>query len=322
MTGSAGEQATPAPPAPSHTLDVPAPAKVNLFLRVLGRRDDGYHELETLVAPVGLADRLRVHAFSDAEVFRSLSVTLELAGSRRDAAGVPLDESNLVLRAAAALSEAAGGVRGFAEFVLEKRVPVSAGLGGGSGDAAAALRALNTLWNLDLGDEELARVGSAVGSDVPALLAGHPVVARGRGERIDAAAVAGLALVLVTFSFGVSTADAFGWWDEDGGQTGPDPAGALAALRPGALRDGGDLASLATLLRNDLEKPVAGRHPAVREVKERLRHAGVAAAIMSGSGPTVVGIRSPDMRRLDAQAERDLERIAGRPVLYVDSEGP
>ena len=317
MTEPAGE---PAPPVPPHTLIVPAPAKVNLFLRVLGRRDDGYHELETLMVPMGLADRLRVHAFADSGVFRSLSVTLELAGDPEYLAGVPFDESNLVLRAAAALSEAAGGIRGFAEFVLDKRVPAAAGLGGGSGDAAAALTTLNALWNLGLGDEELGRVGAQVGSDVPALLAGRPVVARGRGERVEAAVVARLALVLVTFSFGVSTADAFGWWDEDGGQTGPDPAGALAALRPGAFGDGG-LASLAALLRNDLEKPVAGRHPAVHEVKERLHRAGVPVAVMSGSGPTVVGILPPDTRRLGAQAERDLERIAGRPVLYTDSEG-
>jgi 4-diphosphocytidyl-2-C-methyl-D-erythritol kinase len=301
---------------PPHTLDVAAPAKVNLFLRVLGRRDDGYHELETLVAPVGMADRLRVHAFSDPDVFRSLSVTLELTGDPEHLAGVPLDERNLVLRAAAALSEAAGGVRGFADFVLEKRVPAAAGLGGGSGDAAAALTALNALWGLGLGDDELSRVAAAVGSDVPALLAGRPVVARGRGERTEAVPVAGFSFVVVPFAFGVSTADAFGWWDEDGVEPGPDPAPALAALRP----DAGGLPALGPLLRNDLEAPVVSRHPEVGHAKDRLLAAGVTAAFMTGSGPTVVGILPRGAPRLDARTERDMEGIAGRPVVYASSQ--
>ena len=300
MTGSARDGA---PPATPHTLIVPAPAKVNLFLRVLGRREDGYHDLETLVVPVGLEDRLHVHAFADPEVFRSLSVSLELAGDPARLAGVPLDETNLVLRAAAALSEAVGGVRGFAEFVLEKRVPAAAGLGGGSGDAAAALLALNDLWSAGLSDDRLCEVGAGVGSDVPALLARTPVIARGRGERVEPHPVRGFRMVLVPFSFGVSTADAFRWWDEDRAVPGPDPSAALASMSETGPVAGG--------LVNDLEPPVVARHPEIGAVRDLLVDAGAVLAVMSGSGPTMVGVLPPGNDEIDVEARAAIEEISG-----------
>ena len=223
-----------------------------------------------------------------------------------------------ILRAAHALAEA-GDVRGFAEVVLEKLVPVAAGLGGGSADAAAALRALNDLWGLGRTDEQLRAVGAAIGSDVPALLLGGPCLARGRGERVEPVAAPRLDLVVVGFSFGVSTADAFRWWDEDGGVTGPGPDGFLAALErraEGPARAGPE--DLAAVLHNDLEGPVAARHPAVRQARERLEAAGVPAVVMTGSGPTMVGVL-PSAGPLDPEVERGLEDIAGRPVRYAAS---
>jgi 4-diphosphocytidyl-2-C-methyl-D-erythritol kinase len=299
---------------PAHTVVVSAPSKVNPFLRVLGRRDDGFHDLDTVVLPIDLADRLQIHAFADSASFRTLSLSLEATGDPGLVARVPLDETNLVLRAAHALAQA-GEVRGFAEFVLEKRVPVAAGLGGGSGDAAAALRALNRLWTLGSTDELLRAVGSAMGSDVPALLSGAPCRARGRGERVDAVAAPRLDLVVVGFSFGVSTADAFRWWDEDGGTTGPDPADFLSMLdrrdRGSSPEDG-----VAGVLHNDLEGPVAARHPELGQARERLEAAGVRAVVMTGSGPTMVGVLT-SAGPLDPEAERDLEGVAGRPVRYA-----
>jgi 4-diphosphocytidyl-2-C-methyl-D-erythritol kinase len=301
---------------PAQTVIVPAPAKVNPFLRVLGRRDDGFHDLETVVLPIDLADRLQIHAFADASSFRTLSLSLEATGDPGLLARVPLDESNLILRAAHALA-VAGEVRGFAEFVLEKRVPVAAGLGGGSADAAAALRALNRLWALGMPDDELCAVGAAVGSDVPALLMGGPCVARGRGERVEPAAAPGVNLVVIGFSFGVSTEDAFRWWDEEGATTGPDPAAFLGSLERLAGEPGPHApASLAAVLHNDLEGPVAARHPVVGDARNRLESAGVPAVVMTGSGPTLIGVVSS---RLDSDAERDLEDIAGRPVRYAAS---
>jgi 4-diphosphocytidyl-2-C-methyl-D-erythritol kinase len=270
---------------------VEARAKVNLFLRVLGRRPDGYHELETLIVPISLADRLEVHASAGEAESKTISFSLDLLGELSLIAGVPVDGSNLVLRAAAALA-AEAGVTGVADIELEKRIPVAAGLGGGSADAAAVILALNELWGLRLSDASLQAIASSVGSDVPALLAGGGVLARGRGERIERVEIPGYEWAIVPFPFGVSTAQAFGWWDEDGAAIGPDPEATLAAARSG------DPAQLGPLLFNDLEAPVMLRHRAVRDAREALIDAGAAGAVMCGSGPTVAGLM-PARERLE-----------------------
>lgn len=283
--------------ARSNTEVREARAKVNVFLRVVARRPDGFHDLETLIVPISLSDRLEIHAENDANQFRTLSLSLEVTGDPRIAGGVPTDDSNLVLRAAAALAERAG-VRGFADVALEKRIPAAAGLGGGSADAAATLAALNDLWILRLEIDDLCEVAASVGSDVPALLAttisktkemagGTGALARGRGERAEPLAVPPFRWCLVTFPFGVRTADAFGWWDEDATGTGPDPEPVLKAAR------NGDAEALGPLLFNDLEAPVMRRHPEVRRAKERLLDSGAVGAVMCGSGPTVAGLLSP-----------------------------
>src|SRR2546426_10197034 len=158
-----------------------ARAKVNLFLRVLGRRRDGYHELETLIARISLADRLEIHAFADSTQFRTLSLSLHVTGEPSLAAAVPTDQSNLVLRAATVLAERAG-VRGFADITLEKRIPSAAGLGGGSADAAGTLMSLDDLWGLGLSAADLREVAAGVGSDVPALMLPKGALVHGRGE--------------------------------------------------------------------------------------------------------------------------------------------
>lgn len=266
-----------------NTLVVDAPAKVNLFLRVLGRRRDGYHELQTLVLPLSWGDRVRVHAFSDPGQFSTLSLSLRIQGAEEAVRGIPLDESNLALRAAIELAEVAGA-RGFAEIVLDKRVPAAAGMGGGSADAAATLRALNSLWGTALDEQELAEVAGRVGSDVPALLAGGGALATGRGETVRRFDVGPLRWSLLTFPFGVRTQDAFRWWDDDGGGTGPDPRPLLAAARSG------DLLQVAGLMYNDLEDPVTRRHPEIGKAKERLLASGAAGAVMCGSGPTIAAL--------------------------------
>jgi 4-diphosphocytidyl-2-C-methyl-D-erythritol kinase len=207
-------------------------------------------------------------------------------------------------------------------MLLEKRVPPAAGLAGGSGDAAATLRALNHLWALGLPDERLIEIGSAIGSDVPAMLVGGGVVARGRGERVEPVRVAAFEWAVAMFSFGVSTADAFRWWDEDGGATGPDPAAIAAAVDPRTIEArGSDLSEVGALLFNDLEAPVMRRHARVREARDRLVEGGAAVALMSGSGPSVAAILPAGAGRLDEATERDLERICGRPIVYTASPG-
>jgi 4-diphosphocytidyl-2-C-methyl-D-erythritol kinase len=266
-----------------NTRVVEAAAKLNLFLRVLGRRADGYHDIETVVLPISLADRIQIHGQADPAEFRTLSLSLEVTGEPSLALRVPRDESNLVLRAAAALAGRAR-VKGFADVILEKRVPVAAGLGGGSADAAATLRVLNDLWGCALHVDELIEIGATVGSDVPALLLEGPALARGRGERVQRAPIPGLRWSVVPLPFEVRTADAFAWWDQDGAPTGPDPTALVAAAGRG------DVEAMAPLLSNDLQEPVMRRLPEVRRARERMLSQGVAAVIMCGSGPTLAAL--------------------------------
>lgn len=251
-----------------------AHAKVNVFLRVLGRRDDGFHDIETLIFPLSMHDRVTVD--------RADGMSLEVVGT--GANGVPSGEQNLALRAARALAAEAGGDLA-AHITIEKAIPVAAGLGGGSADAAATLLALDELWSTALAPRDLARVGLAVGSDVPALLAGEPVFVRGRGEDVEPVIVPASTWVMRTFDFGVSASDAYAWWDERP-STGPDPGAVIAA----AETANDEL--LGSALFNDLQAPVSARHPEVGETVDALVEAGAFGAVMSGSGPTVAALCS------------------------------
>jgi 4-diphosphocytidyl-2-C-methyl-D-erythritol kinase len=251
----------------------PAPAKLNLFLRVRGRRPDGYHDLETLIQPITLADGVQVR--------RAEGLSLGVAGER--VREVPPDEDNLALGAARALAAVCGGGEG-ASILLVKRIPVAAGLGGGSADAAATLRALDRLWGCGLGPARLARVGLELGSDVPALVHGGPVLVRGRGEEVDPVETPRTWWVLVPSAFGVAAGEAYGWWGEEGGRSGPDPEPFLEAL------GSGDPEAFGGLLFNDLERGVTARHPEVGQARERLLAAGALGSVMCGSGPTVAGL--------------------------------
>jgi 4-diphosphocytidyl-2-C-methyl-D-erythritol kinase len=252
-----------------------APAKVNVFLRVLAARDDGYHDLESLVVPISLADTVTVRADDRLHV--------EARGAPALTGDVAVGGLNLALVAALALADACPNAGG-ALVEIDKRIPIAAGLGGGSADAAATLMALNRLWGCDLDPATLGEVAGRIGSDVPALLLGGPVLMSGRGEILAPAAVASFWWVVVHFDFGVRSPDAYRWWDEDGGTTGPDPDPLLDAAAAG------DAEALGPLLFNDLEDVVARRHPAVGQAKQDLVAAGALGAVMSGSGSSVVGL--------------------------------
>lgn len=256
------------------TIVRPAHAKVNVFLRVLGRRDDGYHDIETLILPISLHDRITVESAED------LTVTV----SGRGAAAVPAGDDNLSLRAARALAAEAGGPasRG-GRISIEKRIPVAAGLGGGSADAAATLLALDELWSVGADAETLARIALGIGSDVPALLLGEPAYVRGRGEIVEPVLLQPTTWLVKPFDVGVSSADAYGWWDERAA-TGPDPGALIAAAETG------NDALLGSALFNDLQGPVAARHPEIASTIASFLGAGALGAVMSGSGPTVVAL--------------------------------
>jgi 4-diphosphocytidyl-2-C-methyl-D-erythritol kinase len=252
----------------------PAHAKVNAFLRVLGRREDGYHDIQTLILP------LELHDVVTAEPAERLEVVVrgERAGELDGAGG-----DSLVARAAHAWATAAGVGAPRARITVDKRIPVAAGLGGGSADAAAAILALDELNGSGLDRDALLRVAAGVGSDVPALLAGEPVFADGRGEHVVPVHAIATQWVVRPFAFGVAAADAYAWWDADPA-TGPDPGAVVAAFETG----NGEL--LGSALFDDLQRGVVARHPEVARVIASFLEAGALGAVMTGSGPTVVAL--------------------------------
>jgi len=262
---------------PAGGLSLAAPAKVNLFLHVVGRRADGYHELESLFVFTRVGDRLRAEAAPDI----ALSITGPFGAT------LPSGPDNIVLRAAMRLGEVAGCRKGV-RFALDKRLPAASGIGGGSSDAAAALRLLDRLWGLHLPPRDLASIALGLGADVPACLDGRPVLVRGIGERIEAAPpLPDLRMVLVNPGVPLSTADVFRHRSGPFGQ--PGTGGIEPGRKPFA--DASDLASALRRCRNDLEPAAIALVPAVGVALRHLGDApGCLLARMSGSGATCFGL--------------------------------
>jgi len=268
------------------TITVKAHAKVNLDLRVLGVRADGFHELRTVFQTIELHDTLVC-----AERPGPFTLTCRVSS-------VPLDSSNLIWKAAAALWKALGRQGDLADTVIriDKQIPIEAGLGGGSADAAAALFALARLWGgapITL----LREVGAGIGADVPFFLAGGTALGLGRGEEIyPLVDMPPHFVAILRPPFGVSTAEAYGWYDED---------------RAAGLREQHELQlmpvpwpSRAAQMVNDLEPPVVRRHPEISTLKAQLKEHGAVAAAMSGSGSAVFGLF-----RSRAAAERAVKAL-------------
>jgi 4-diphosphocytidyl-2-C-methyl-D-erythritol kinase len=270
-----------------------AHGKLNVFLRVLGRREDGYHDVQTVILPLELHDLITVEEAEELEIV--------VAGPRADELGTAGGDA-LVERAAQAWVRAAGLDAPRARITVDKRIPVSAGLGGGSADAAATILALDELHGTDLSRETLLGIAAAAGSDVPALLHGGPVYADGRGDLVTPIHAQTTHWVVVPAPFGVLTRDAYAWWDETR-VTGPDPGVLIAALEAG----NDDL--LGSALFDDLQGPVGARHPAIVETIQRLLDAGALGAVMTGSGPTVVALA-----RHMAHADQLAESVPGALV--------
>ena len=249
-------------------------AKVNRSLVVLGLRPDGYHEIDTLFQTIDLSDEIRFEEEN--------RLTLSIAGS-----AVPADDSNLVLRAARVLSERAGGARG-ARLHLSKRIPVGAGLGGGSADAAATLLGLNALWRLGLTAEELRPVAAAVGSDVAFFLCGGRARGTGRGEKIEPLPdPPDESLVLFLPPFGMATPEVYRALD-----AGPVPDSLPPRPDSSAMPD-----------RNDLEAAAERLRPELSSLRSALVSQGAVSARLSGSGSTVFGVfRSEPEARAAAAA--------------------
>jgi 4-diphosphocytidyl-2-C-methyl-D-erythritol kinase len=237
-------------------LSVAAPAKVNLFLHVTGRRADGYHTLESLFAPIDLADTLHLRVRDD----RLVRCTTPIAGVATD--------DDLAGRAARALQSASGASRGV-DYSIDKRVPIGAGLGGGSSDAASMLLALNRLWQLRWTRDALAGLALTLGADVPFFVRGTPALARGIGEALAPVSLPILWLVLITPAVHVATASIF---------AAPELTRATPSAKISVFS--------AVYGRNDLEPVAAARFPEIASALAELRRVAPQAR-MSGSGAAV-----------------------------------
>jgi 4-diphosphocytidyl-2-C-methyl-D-erythritol kinase len=259
--------------AAHHAIERLAPAKINLALHVTGQRGDGYHEIDTLVVFARFGDRVTVSP-ADRDRF-------DLTGPY--AKDVPADGENLVLKARDRLRDKHGTNAGPVAIRLEKNLPVASGVGGGSSDAAATLKALARLWTIDEA-AELADIGLMLGADVPMCLAARPLVARGIGEAIrPVGAMARLALVLVNSMVAVATPAVFGALECRTNAPLPD-------LDAAQFGDAAGLARFMADTRNDLEAPAMRIAPEIAEALAELRSAGADVARMSGSGATCFGL--------------------------------
>jgi 4-diphosphocytidyl-2-C-methyl-D-erythritol kinase len=249
-----------------------APAKINLALHVCGRRPDGYHDLATIMQKVSLYDRLDLALTEEPGVEVCCA---EVA--------LPVGHENIAARAARALLSRSGRHCGV-KIVIDKSIPVAAGLGGGSSDAAAVLCCLNSMLDLGLSAAELRKEGSKLGADVPFFLFSGTAWATGIGDQLQTfGAMPPVWYVLVNPQFAVSTA-----WVFQNLQLTSERAEIKLPEFPKTARD------LVGLLHNDLEAVTVGRYPGLGQIKKRLLHLGAAGALMSGSGPTVFGIFSEE----------------------------
>lgn len=259
-------------PAVDPMLTLKAPAKINWFLLVLGKRQDGYHDLKSLMQCINLYDTLSLEESDDIDVLTEADIRLE---------------ENLVYRAALLLKRSSGSKKG-ARITLKKEIPTAAGLGGGSSDAAAALKGLNTLWGLDVPASELASLGASLGSDIPFFLNGTAALVEGRGERVTPVELSTPhALLIIKPPLGVSA----GWAYSNLEGPGKPSNDILIMIKPFVeALENGDYAALNKMASNDLEAPVFKSHPEIRELKDRMLEGGAALSAMSGSGPTVFGL--------------------------------
>jgi 4-diphosphocytidyl-2-C-methyl-D-erythritol kinase len=263
----------------ARAVRVAAQAKVNLRLRILARETSGYHQLETLFLRLSIADDVHVRV---TEGERTLDI-----GGDFDPRQLGPTERNLAWRAADAYVGATGWPSGFG-IRLEKHIPIGGGLGGGSADAGAVLRALDAMSPRPVGEAALLEIAAPLGADVPFLATHHPfALGWGRGERLLALpAPPEREVLLLLPAFAVNTASAYGWMADVRG-TAADPRMAAALFDPGSLSDWDTLAAHAT---NDFEPVVASRHPQITALVDALHRAGCAIAMMSGSGSSVFGV--------------------------------
>lgn len=257
---------------------VKAPAKINLTLDVLHKRPDGYHEVEMIMTTVDLADRIDLTETDDGKIVIDVSEGF-----------VPGDQRNLAYQAAELLQKRMNVKKGVSIYIT-KRIPVAAGLAGGSSDAAATLKGLNKLWQLELSLDELAEIGKEIGSDVAFCVYGGTALATGRGEIIEAIpAPPSCWVILAKPPIGVSTADIYKRLTLQNIEHAPTKR-MIEAIRQQ------DFTGICANLHNVLESVTLDMYPEVRHIKEQMLRFGANGVLMSGSGPTVFGLVEHESR--------------------------
>jgi len=281
------------------TLTRESPCKVNLILNILGRRADGFHELETVMHPVPYRDRIEFQRGGS-----GIELTCNLPG-------LPVDSTNLVQRAASRFCEQSG-IKDGVRLRLEKRIPLAAGLGGGSGNAAATLLGLNELFDRPLSASRLAEIAAALGSDVPFFLQDQPALATGRGEQVVPLdrfqALAGVFILLIHPGFGISTP-----WAYQRLSRFPDALNGRPGRAQGLVDRlaHGSLGAAASEFYNSLEAPAFEKYPVLLLYQEFLRNNGAAVAMMSGSGSTTFAL-VPGQSDGESLRERFLARFGAK----------
>lgn len=260
----------------SNKIEIQANAKINLTLDILGTRDDGYHEVAMVMQEVSLHDTLFLEK-------KDKDIELIIPG-----ADLPADKDNLCYRAAELIINECGLACGV-KITLEKRIPIAAGLAGGSADAAAVLKGMNQLYSLKMSEERLCELGARLGSDIPFCIMGGTMLSTGRGEILERLPdFPEVDIVLAKPKVGVSTAWAYKTYDA--GYTGPHPdnKAMIEAI------EHGDLLSASKLLCNVLESVTIDKYAIIDRYKKEMLDKGALASMMSGSGPTVFGIAPDD----------------------------
>ncbi|WP_280772199.1 4-(cytidine 5'-diphospho)-2-C-methyl-D-erythritol kinase [Salipaludibacillus daqingensis] len=257
---------------------VKAPAKINLTLDVVGKRDDGYHDVEMIMTTVDLADRIQLMLIEEDQIQVEVNI-----------GHVPNDKHNLAYQAARLLKDQFS-IKSGVKIYIHKNIPVSAGLAGGSTDAAAVLRGLNDMWSLGLSLEELAEIGLKIGSDVPFCVHGGTAVARGRGEILSfLPSPPPCWVVLAKPPKGVSTKSIYQRLNLEGMKH-PDTEGMIQAIEEHHFQ------GICQRLENVMETATFELAPEVKNIKQRLIQFGAEGTVMSGSGPTVFSLTSSESK--------------------------
>lgn len=259
-------------------LEFKSPCKVNLLLNILGKRPDGFHKLETVMHPVALHDLLK---------FQRRGIGIQLTCNE---AGLPVDSRNLVYRAADAFLKATGISDGI-QIHLEKKIPIAAGLGGGSGNAATTLLGLNEIFGAPASEKQLEEIAASLGSDIPFFLQNHPALATGRGEKVTALdffpALRGYCILLVHPGFGISTPWAYQQLSRYPEALNGKPGRAEKLI---SLLQKTDLSEASGEFYNSLEAPALQKYPLLFLFQEFFRENGAAVSLMSGSGSTTFAL--------------------------------